>query len=275
MPSRSTGSDALSQALYEMRAAAGLRQIDLAQRVGVSQSLITWLETGRKVPTVAQADKLCEACGVDAATRTRVVEMAEVAREGTRRVVLLSEAAPTQRRNNKIAETARLERTFTPSILPGLLQTPEYCRALFETDAHMSTQAVAESVAARLEGQSILDSDREFGFLLPEGALGWALLDGRGMAAQMDRIADVSARPNVELGIVPWGNPARALPMNSFTIFDERLVMFGTITRTANLTTRPELDAHIALYEAINQFAVHDEEARAILARASERYRQA
>jgi len=183
------------------------------------------------------------------------------------------DVAPAQKRINRIAETAVVERTFSPSVLPGLLQSPAYCRALFLSEPNLSPAAAEEAATERLLGQSTLETDREYGFLLPEGALGWSLLPPVDMAEQMDQLAAASLRPNVTFGVVPWGQPAAAIPINSFTVFDERLVIVGTTTRVAYLTVRTDLDAYLSLYHRIASFAVFDHDARAVLSRVADRYR--
>jgi hypothetical protein len=55
--------------------------------------------------------------------------------------------------------------------------------------------------------------------------------------------------------------------MSAFAIFDERLVVVGTNTRTAYLTVRPEVDSYSRLYKHVASYAVSGDEAHAILAR--------
>jgi len=57
-------------------------------------------------------------------------------------------------------------------------------------------------------------------------------------------------------------------------MFDDRLVIVGTTTRVAYLTVRTDLDAYSRLYDRINAFAVYGEEARQILTRIADRYRE-
>jgi transcriptional regulator with XRE-family HTH domain len=273
MPDGSTGSDALSRTLRELRDAAGLRQVDAATQAGISQSLIAKFENGRQVPRPDQVEKLCATYSAPTDARQRLVEMASDMRAGNQRVVLRRDAEPAQKRIGRIQEVSTVQRTFTPSGLPGLLQTADYCRALFHADPELDSAAADAGVAARLQNQAILDTDREFRFLLPEGSLGWALIPGEAMAEQMEHLAAAARRANVRLGIIPWGRPVPELPLNSWTEFDDRLVIAGTTTRVAYLTVRPDLDAYRRLFEHLDSFAVFGEDAQAILRNAAERYR--
>lgn len=268
------GGDALSRALRELREAAGLRQVDAAERTGYSQPLIARFETGRQIPRPDQVEKLCDAYAATASARTTALEMARDARARIERVVMHRDAAPAQKRINRIAETARHERTFSPIGIPGLFQTAHYCQALFAGDPGLTPEAAAAGATARLDGQAILDTDRDFALLLPEGSLGWALAPAEAMATQMEHLIAASRRPNVRLDIIPWGQPVPQLPLNSWTQFDDRLVVVGTTTHVAYLTSRADIDAYARLYELLQNFAATGDDARAILTAAAARYRE-
>ncbi|MDN5916853.1 MAG: helix-turn-helix transcriptional regulator [Pseudonocardia sp.] len=273
MPDSRSDRDSLSGALRELRDVAGLRQVDAATQAGISQSLIAKFENARQVPRVEHVEKLCAVYGAPAAARRRLTAIATDMRAGNQRVVLRRDAEPAQKRIGRIQEASTLQRTFSPSGLPGLLQTADYCRALFDGGTDLDPDAAEAGAAARLENQDALATERQFSFLLPEGSLGWALLAGDGMAEQMEHLAAITTRPNVRLGIVPWGQPVPELPLNSWTEFDDQLVIVGTTTRVAYLTVQGDVDAYRQLFDHLSSFAVFDEAARAILRDSAQRYR--
>lgn len=272
MAERTRGGDALSQRLRELRAEHGLRQADAARAAGMSQSLVAKFETGRQVPKQEQVQALCRTYRASRSEEAALKQTAADLREENKRVVLRRSPVPAQKRIGRILQASAVQRTFSPSGLPGLLQTPAYAQALFRAGGQGEADA-DEAAEARLASQDAIDTDREFYFVLPEGSLGWALLPGEDMAAQMDQLIAASARPNVHLGIIPWGCTVPELPLNSWTEFDERLVIVGTMTRVAHLTSRGELDEYRRLFDELDALAVHDDEARAILAATAERYR--
>lgn len=151
-----------------------------------------------------------------------------------------------------------------------------YCRALFHADPKLSHDAAEDGVAARLADQAILDetdSPRRFVMVMPEGSLGWSLLPPAGMADQIDHIAEASKRPNVRVGIIPWGRQSPVLPLHSWEMYDERAVIAGTTTATALLTDRPDIAAYLALFAELDQLAVYDDDARHLLSRVAADYR--
>jgi transcriptional regulator with XRE-family HTH domain len=275
MPNRSTGGDALSRKLRELREAAGLRQVDAAKQAGISQSLIAKFETGRQVPRPDQVEALCRAYRAPARERRALVQLAEDVREVTRRVVVRRQYAAIQSQIRRVVESSALVRTFSPIGIPGLLQTTNYVRALFTTGGEVTPedQAGAEQ---RIANQAVLadDTARRFVTLMPEGSLGWALLPPAGMAEQVEHIAAVSQRRNIRIGIIPWGRVSSVLPLHSWEIYDERAVITGSMTGTTVLTIRADVDAYVALFADLERLAVYGEEAREILARVAGRYRE-
>ena len=49
--------------ISRMRAASGLSQAELAEKVGVAQSMVAQIERGSKMPTVTLANALAQALG--------------------------------------------------------------------------------------------------------------------------------------------------------------------------------------------------------------------
>ena len=275
MPSRSTGGDALSRKLRELREAAGLRQIDAAKQAGISQSLIAKFETGRQVPRPAQVEALCGAYRAPARERRALARLAEDLREVTRRVVVRRQYAAIQSQIRRVVESSALVRTFSPIGIPGLLQTTNYVRALFTTGGEVTPedQAGAEQ---RIANQAVLtdDTTRRFVTLMPEGSLGWALLPPIGMTEQVEHIAAVSHRRNIRIGIIPWGRVSPVLPLHSWEIYDERAVITGSLTGTTVLTVRADVDAYLDLFADLEQLAAYGGDARDILTRVADRYRE-
>lgn len=53
----------LAELVYDARIAAGLTQAELAQRMGTRQPVISQIENGEQVPTVAMLDRVARATG--------------------------------------------------------------------------------------------------------------------------------------------------------------------------------------------------------------------
>src|ERR1039457_3531010 len=131
--------------LRRARASAGLSQEQLASKISYSPSLVSLVDTGRRVPTRDFAARCDEA----------------LAAEGrfTRIWTLVSrEATPSWFREwVEIEREAVSLRSWEPLVFLGLLQTPEYAReVLGKARPGDSDTDVDKLVNARMERQQIL-----------------------------------------------------------------------------------------------------------------------
>jgi transcriptional regulator with XRE-family HTH domain len=273
MSDRTTGGrDELSYRLQELRRSAGLSTTRVAALLAeggfpVSQAKVSRTENGRVAADPEFIGRLCDLYGTTEDEKLKLVDLAAEIRKGNRRLVLGRDEAAAQTRIGKFERESTLIRSFTLSAVPGELQTEQYMRVIFDSDA---------GVRQRLINQAILDdatSARRFTLLLAEGALGWAPLPPADMAAQVDHIAAAIDRRNVQVGIVPWGCPTPVLPLQAWYLFDTRLVVTGGATYALDLTDSEDVAAYAAMTDELERIAVYDDEARAILAGIAARYR--
>ena len=106
-------------------------------------------------------------------------------------------------------------------LIPGLLQTPEYARALFlaaQTDT--SDDAISALVAARLERQAVLDraDPPDVVVVLDEAVLHRLIGSPEVMHDALVKVAEMSRRPCVVVQVVPAGNGANAGLAGAFDI---------------------------------------------------------
>jgi hypothetical protein len=95
--------------------------------------------------------------------------------------------------------------TFEHTLVPGLLQTGEYARAVLERHPHVTAEQVTERVAARLARQAILDRDDPpvLWVLLDENVLYREIGGPAVMAAQLSHLAELARRPNITVQVIP------------------------------------------------------------------------
>jgi transcriptional regulator with XRE-family HTH domain len=112
--------------LRSLRTDAGLTAEQVAQRLGVHPSTISRLETGQRGANKADIVRLCDLYQVDERHRS---QLAELAAEGKKR-------SWWQRLGLPYAHYVGLETAaesisdYGLAVVPGLLQTPDYARAL-------------------------------------------------------------------------------------------------------------------------------------------------
>ncbi len=240
----------------------------------MSQATISRFETGKRVPTEADIRTLCEVYGASADTCGELLSIAEDLRAGSTstRAMLHHHGAPSmQARIGRIEDASARIRSVHPAIVIGLLQTHDYARALLS--GRYAGRELDAMVAARLARQQILDSDREFHFLLTDGVLRWHVGSPQIMIGQAEHLAALVELPNVRLGIIPWTRPTNRPILHAFQIYDERAVMLSTETSVALITDARDIADFATRFEIYAGFADYGDAARAVFERIASEYR--
>lgn len=274
MSSPAPRADRLSLTLRQLRRRADLSGIEAARRAGMSQATISRFETGKRVPTEADIRTLCQVYGASADTRAELLTIAEDLRAGatSTRAMLHHHGAPSiQARIGRIESASARIRSVHPAIVIGLLQTHDYTRALLS--GRYAGRELDAMVAARLARQQILDSDREFHFVLTEGVLRWHVGSPQIMIGQAEHLATLTDLPNVRLGIIPWTRPTNRPILHAFQIYDERAVMLSTETSVALITDTRDVADFATRFEIYAGFADYGDAARAVFDRVGNEYR--
>lgn len=258
--------------LRELRTGAGLTGSQLAKSVGWSQPKVSRLETGRQIPTSADVQVWADACGRSRAAeeimdRLRVLESMYVEwrvqqRSGMQR--------PQNEVRNRDSET-RDRRVYECTVVPGILQTESYIRAVINRYASFRgvTIGVEEAVHKRLQRQEILYSKRKrFRFLITEAVLHIRYTDRDAMVEQLDRLTSVSTLSNVSLGIIPFGRRVVFDPGHGFWIHDDRLVTVETLSAELRLTHPTEVEQYVRAFDLCARGADYGQEARSLILRA-------
>jgi DNA-binding XRE family transcriptional regulator len=105
----------------------------------------------------------------------------------------------------KFERLAVLLREWQPSLIPGLLQTADYARAIFTSWRRDSGDAVEVNVAARIDRQRILDGEGppDLRVLLDEAVLCREVGSAAVMHGQLEHLLGMARRPNVSVQVVP------------------------------------------------------------------------
>ena len=221
MPAARTriGDDELSQTLAKLRDDAGLSGAEAARRAGegFSQSKISRWESGRLTPSPEDIDRYARTLDAPARVRQRLVTLArdlhDQHRAATPARVGVSRGAAHEQRVLRNESAARRIAVFRPLLIPGALQSESYIRAVFSSGT-LTAEDIDKRTAARLERAELLANvQHQFSYVITHGALGWRPVGSpEAMAAQLKHLIDVSHRPNVRLGVIPWGTPATVFP---------------------------------------------------------------
>jgi len=120
------------------------------------------------------------------------------------------------------SDAARLH-DFQPSVVPGLLQTEDYARAVIRDGPYAGcAEDIDQQVALRMRRQAVLDEPRppQVQVVLSESVL-WVQVGGPAvMRAQLLRLAGLAAGPDLTIQILPLRATAHAQPAGPFTMLE-------------------------------------------------------
>jgi transcriptional regulator with XRE-family HTH domain len=275
---RESGPVDLPGSLRMLRQRAQLGQIEAARRSSISQAKLSRIETGKSIPTPAEAATMAEAYGATPHERDRLAEAAATlaTQYVDSRVILQSGAHHFQQRVRETEEAATLIRSYQPALVLGVLQTRDYANTVFSSSRELIDEREAEaSVQSRMtRWQLLTDPARHWRLIQTEAALRWVVKSPAVMADQLDQVAEASRLPNVTLGIIRLDTVApEPAPLHGFHIYDDDSVMFGTETGTALLSDPSRITYYSRLFDEMAELAVYDDEVRQLLANLATDYR--
>ena len=269
-----TARQALGARLRDLRAEAGLEGKDLAAKVGWQQSKVSRLQTGKQTPTredltawahaIDRPDVEAELHGLLAA-----LGMKDKHRSWQRQ--LAGGIRGRQEIAVKLTDNTREIRGLEVARVPGLFQTPQYARAVFEslTEFRGIRPATDAAVEARMRRQEALyDPEKTFRFVLCEAALYHRPCPVDVMAEQLDRLYNLVGQARVELGVIPFSAQLRRTVPHSFWIYDRRLVIVETISEELWLTGEEDIALYERAWEWLTESAEYGAPARRLIGRA-------
>jgi len=270
---RTTGRIRLAAELRRLRDLSGVSGRELARRISISQSKVSRIESGTVMPSLPEVTAWGTALGASQATLDHLAFQTNLAYTEVQpwRDVLRGQGHIQDEVQEREA-FARHLRTFQPTIVPGLLQTAEYARRVFSTYQPPYTEEdLRAAVAARVDRQQLMfDPDRQFDFLVAEGALHWRPGPAHVLLGQLDRIASIMTLENVSIGLIRYDQEAVTLISHGFVIYEGTEDNMGFVTVEAihaSITVNDPRDVEVYRnrWSALREMAIFGEDARAYL----------
>ncbi|MFJ8649283.1 helix-turn-helix domain-containing protein [Streptomyces sp. NPDC093546] len=269
----------LGEELKRLRLRAGLTSRDAARLVGWHQSKVSRIETGASGVTGADVSRLLDAYGVrEPRLRTLVEALSGAAADGggtgwwhAYRGVL----PPQYQDFISLESQACGARTLETSVVPGLLQTPDYARAVTRAALDgLPATAVDSLVEVRIARQEVLFGDPP---LRLEAVLDEAVLrrqvGGPGvMRAQLRRLRELADLPHVRLQVLPFAVGGYVGLSGPFVIFsfanmsDLDVVVLDHLTSSLYLERSEDLEAYCAAFRTMQALALTPEESSELIA---------
>ncbi|MEU0520262.1 helix-turn-helix transcriptional regulator [Streptosporangium sp. NPDC006007] len=181
--------------LRRLREAMGWSQQELARRTSYSTSLVGLIETAARAPT----RKFAQRCDEVLETGGTLIKLWPL---------IGRESSPAWVRSLfELEWEARTLRNYQLSVVPGLLQTEDYARALTRAGRPFDTEKeVEEMVTVRMQRQRLLDRpDPPILFVLLDEAVLTRPIGGGGvMRDQLEHLLKATMRPRVTIQVIPF-----------------------------------------------------------------------
>ncbi|MFI6376711.1 helix-turn-helix domain-containing protein [Streptomyces sp. NPDC050546] len=263
----------LGAELRALRTSAGLTSGEAARLVGWHQSKVSRIETGTSGVKPADVRLLLDAYGVtDSQLRELLLVLAGSDDGGGRhhwwhayRGVL----PPTYRDFISLESQATVMRTLETTVVPGLLQTPEYARAVTKAAVEgLPEDRLDTLVEVRLARQDVLRADPplELSAVLDEAVLRREVGGPGVMERQLERLVEAARLPQVRLQVLPFAAGAHIGVTGPFVIFsfsstsDLNVVVLDHLTSSLYLERKEDLQAYTEAFNALQIHALSPED---------------
>ncbi|MET7378344.1 helix-turn-helix transcriptional regulator [Streptomyces sp. NPDC005526] len=247
-----------------LREHAGLSRADLGERVRYSKHTVESVELGRRMPDEAFVERAEEALGNTGALR-------KAARHLTRGEAGL---AAWFRRWARLEREAVSLCMYECRLVPGLLQSEAYARAVFDNSIPLLTDEQTEAqLAARLERQAMMRERPTvpFSFIVEESVFRRRLGGTQVQVSMLNHVLEVAAPRNVTLQVVPLELEFHGCldgPVRILETQEGRRLGYSEGQQNGRLITDPkEMSLLCQRYETLRSQALNPKESRDLLER--------
>ncbi|MER5448469.1 helix-turn-helix transcriptional regulator [Streptomyces sp. NPDC002766] len=263
----------LGAELRALRTGAGLTSGEAARLVGWHQSKVSRIETGASGVKPADVRLLLDAYAVADSQLRELLLVLAGSDEGVGRHhwwhAYRGILPPTYRDFISLESQASAMRTLETSVVPGLLQTPEYARAVTRAAVDgLDDERLDALVEVRLARQDVLRSDPplRLAAVLDEAVLHREIGGPDVMARQRERLLEAARLPQVRLQVLPFAAGAHVGVTGPFVIFsfsstsDLDVVVLDHLTSSLYLERKEDLEAYTQAFNALRIHALSPED---------------
>jgi transcriptional regulator with XRE-family HTH domain len=211
----------LGTLLRALRNEKGLTVEQVAERLLCSPSKVSRMETGHGAATPRDIRDLCDLYGVtDQSTRDRMMQLShEGKQQGWWQGYDLDYFATYVGLEAEAVEI----KYYQSVIVPGLLQTVDYARAMHEAGMpQIAPERIADLIEVRMTRQRLLVQNPpvRLKVILDEAVLHRLVGGPAVMRMQLDRLMEASNQPNVTMQVIPYSAGAHPAMDSTFNILE-------------------------------------------------------
>ncbi|WP_410643028.1 helix-turn-helix domain-containing protein [Amycolatopsis sp. lyj-346] len=264
----------LAASLREEREARKVGLRVLADELGILPQLLSAWEKGHRLPSVEDVSAILALLGIHGEQRDRIRTLARHAREPNWLASSNTDLPFALTTRLDLERTATAITTWSPLIVPGLLQTPDYIRSIMDNSA-VTVEQADKRLRVRLARQKILTRTDPVRFtaLLGERSLQENVGDPGIMSDQLDHLVTMSERGNISLRIVPAGIGYHPGLIGPFDIYEfpgsPPIASVEHAYSTAFLHEDTQISGHQQLAKLLRKVALSEEASQALLREAA------
>jgi transcriptional regulator with XRE-family HTH domain len=264
----------LALELRRLREAAKLTCEEVADHLECSASKISRVETGRVSVSPRDVRDMLELYGVPAGQRDSLVQLARDSRQKGWWHAYSDTMLPQFATYVGLESAASEIRIYEVNLIPGLLQTEDYARAVIRAGMMSSpAEDVERRVALRMARQPAVtrDDPPKVWAVMDEAALRRQVGGAELMRLQLEHLIAQAALPNVAVQVIPFTGGAHPAMGRPFTILvfpdrvDTDVVYLEDLTSSLYLEDIAEVDRYNVFFNHLRATALSFEDSAALI----------
>jgi transcriptional regulator with XRE-family HTH domain len=265
----------LAVEIRQLRELKMLTGEEAAARLGWSASKVSRIETGRSPVSISDLRRLLDLYEVPAIRREWLVELARTADQRGWWEAYASAVRESYSALIAVETSAQSLFQFENSVVPGLLQTEAYVEEVVRSGLLAKPLGVvAQRVEVRLNRQAALTRQEEplgLTAVLDEAVLRRQVGGPEVMREQLLHLADMAARPNITLQVLPFTRGSHPAIDGSFSIYlfpgiiESEVVFLEHMTSDIFIEQEAEVTRYRLAFDRLQEIALEPEDSIALI----------
>jgi transcriptional regulator with XRE-family HTH domain len=196
----------LGEELRRRRNVAGMTMAEAARVAGCAESRISRIETAKQVARPGEVEALCALYGADQDTIEKLLGMLSTARQADWWEQYGDVLPPGLAEYVGLESDARAERAHETVLVHGILQTPDYARAILESWPDNSPADIDDLVKVRVHRAGLLTRENaplELWAVFNEAVIRQRVGGPEVMREQLHHLVDAARAPHVTIQVIP------------------------------------------------------------------------
>ncbi|MFC4896966.1 helix-turn-helix domain-containing protein [Streptosporangium amethystogenes subsp. fukuiense] len=265
----------LAAELRRLRERAQLTMEEVGEQIGWSATKISRIETSRVGVVPKDVVSLLDLYRVDGSRREELLKLARDARKRGWWQAYSDLSSDYTSYISLEAETTSM-RSFGTVLLPGLVQTEDYARAVIRAGLILAPPGEVERrIEVRMARQSLLTQAEPLRLwaILDEAAVHRSIGGPGVMRAQLKRLLELADLPNVTIQVLPFAAGAHSGTSGAFQIMefpeasDPDVVFLENLTDSLYVEREAEVYRYTVAFDHLRAKAIDPDDSRCLIAK--------